>query len=46
VVVQVHEHAATPSVAFPAGSALGVESDSGEIAAAAALARDALASWR
>lgn len=44
--VQVYEHDAVPAVAFPADSALGVETDPGEIAAAVARARDALASWR
>jgi hypothetical protein len=44
--VQVYEHDAVPQVAFPAGSTLSVETDPGEIAAAVARARDALAGWR
>jgi hypothetical protein len=44
--VQVYEHDAMPSVAFPAGSALDVGSDPRDIAAAVARARDALAGWR
>jgi hypothetical protein len=44
--VQVHEHDAVPGVTFPVGSALGTETDPGEIAAAVARARDALAGWR
>src|SRR5262245_17802388 len=44
--VQVYEHQAVPWVAFPAGSALGVDSDPGEVAAAVARGRDALANWR
>jgi hypothetical protein len=44
--VQVYEHDAVPMVGFPTDSALGVESDSDEIAAAVARACDTLASWR
>jgi hypothetical protein len=44
--VEVYEHDAVPGVAFPAGSAPDVESDSGEVASAIARARDALAEWR
>ncbi len=46
VLVRVYEHAANPSVQFPADAALGVETDSAEIAAAVARAQAALASWR
>jgi hypothetical protein len=46
VQVQVYDHDAVPMVGFPADSALDVESDPDEIAAAVARARDALASWR
>jgi hypothetical protein len=44
--VQVYEHDAVPGVAFPDGSALDVESDPSDIAAAVAKARDVLAEWR
>jgi hypothetical protein len=46
VLVQVYEHDAVPQVSFPAGSTLDLESSPGQIAAAVAQARDALASWR
>jgi hypothetical protein len=46
VLVRVYEHAAIPSVQFPAESTLDVESHSSEIASAVAQARNALASWR
>ena len=44
--IQVFEHDAVPWVAFPADGSLSVESDPGEVAAAVARARDALAGWR
>jgi hypothetical protein len=44
--VHVYEHDAVPGVEFPAGSALDVESDSGDIAAAVASAQEALTTWR
>ena len=44
--VQVYEHDAVPGVAFPDGSALDVESDPSDIAAAVAKARSVLAEWR
>lgn len=44
--VQVYEHDAVPGVEFPAGCALDVESDSGDIAAAVAQAQEALITWR
>ena len=46
VLVQVYEHDAVPQVGFPDSSALNVESSPGEIAAAVARARDALADWQ
>jgi hypothetical protein len=46
VLVRVYEHAAIPGVQFPPESALDVESDTHEIAAAVNRARAALASWR
>ncbi len=46
VLVRVYEHAAIPSVSFPAESALDVDSDSSAIAAAVNRARAALGSWR
>ena len=44
--VQVYEHEAVPWVAFPGESALGVDSDPGEVAAAVARSREALTDWR
>jgi hypothetical protein len=46
VLVRVYEREAIPSVGFPAGAVLGVESPSHEVAAAVAQAREALGSWR
>lgn len=46
VLVRVYDHAAVPSVAFPAGSALDVDSAAADIAAAVNRARSALAHWQ
>lgn len=46
VVVTVYEHAAMPSVGFPAGAAFDVETHPDQVAAAVGRAKDALAGWR
>lgn len=46
VTVMVYEHRAVPSVSFPRGAVLDVESDAGQIADAVSQAKNALEGWR
>lgn len=46
VSVSVYEHDAMPSVGFPVGALLDVETDAGTITDAVNRAREALAAWR
>jgi hypothetical protein len=46
VLVSVYEHDTAPSVGFPAGALLNMETDPGQIADAVNRARDALETWR
>lgn len=46
ILVSVYEHDTVPSVGFPVGALLNVETDAGEITDAVNRARDALETWR
>lgn len=46
VLVRVYEHDIVPSVGFPAGALLNMETDGGEITDAVNRARNALETWR